>query len=293
MDDELHQHHGTWNRNDSSGYDSQPHSDHSSSLDKNSPPGTKCLRSPPPSPTGKLSGGQLGAVAASWLSPIEEGVVDVRLFVPRPVWPGHGDGDPAHCTYTDRGCIPRAKCCRSYDRCRCLSNGIGGGNGIGTGGNISSNSSSSSSNNSSGSGSSVDSRGDNGLRAAAVCSYSGYSSAYGGSGSGTVSTSTTTSGGGGGATCSCSDDANQPSSGIGSVSSSNKQSPLTLQPPRFGIGTAGNVNNKALINCTWNPAVDLRLNQKTDNLHNVSTVLNYRVAFIADYGCVYRSRARP
>lgn len=262
VDDELHHHHGTWNnKNSSSGYDSHPHSDHSSSLDKNSPPGTKCLRSPPPSPTGKLSGGQAGA---SWLSPIEEGVVDVRLFIPRPVWPGHDDDgdDDAHFPYADHGRIPRAKCCRPYNRCRCLSNGIGCSSGSGT-------SSTSSGGGGTGSSGSVGSvGGNNGLRVAAICSYSGYSSAYGG----TVSTSTTTSGGGGsggGATCSCSDDANPSSSGIGSVSSSN-QSPLILQPPRFGNGDAGNGNNKALANCAWNSAVDLRLNQKTDNLHNVS-----------------------
>lgn len=214
MDEE---HHGAWNKSGSSGYDSQPHSDHSS-LEKNSPPATKCVRNgarPPSSPSEGSSGGSQSASAAPWLSPIEEGVVDARQYcIPRPVWPGR-DGAPfGYAADPER--IPRARCCRHCTRCRCRSDSGAGG-------------------------------------------YSGYGSAYSGSAGGTVSTSTTSGGRGTGGTGSCADDVNAPSSGTASVKSND--SPLTLDA-RCDVG-------KALAN-KWN-SVDLRLNQKTDNLHYVST----------------------
>lgn len=252
MDDEHHHHQnggGTWNKSGSSGYESQPHSDHSS-LDKNSPPATKCLRNngppssssssaagppPPPSSPSDRSSGSLQRTAAPWLSPIKEGVIDVHQYcIPRPVWPGRDDALRSH-GYPAAGDlerIPRAKCCRHCARCRCRSN---------------SDSSSSS--------------GSRGKIGNGRDSYSGYSSAYGG----TISTSSTGSTSAGGGVCDssggfCSDDA-IPSSGTASVKSN--LSPLTLDP-RFDGGI-----EKALAN-NWN-SVDLRLNQKTDNLHYVST----------------------
>lgn len=233
MDDEHHVHHGTGNKSGSSGYDSQPHSDHSSSLEKSSPPASKCMSNggactTPPSPSSGSLQGQ------PWLSPIKEGVIDVHQYcIPLPVWPGHNDrtyvyggGGPA-----DQR-IPRVKCCRHCSRCKC--NQIGGGtdnNGLPNGGG----------------------------------SFSGYSSAYGGSAGGTtISTGTTSSASGsGGTTGSCSDDACAPSSGSSSIKSN--RSPLALDP-RFGDGVGV---NKALVN-NWQ-CIDPRLNQKTDNLHYVST----------------------
>lgn len=247
MDDEVQPHAGTWNNNKSgsSGYESQPQSDHSS-LDKNSPPASKvCLRD------GTLSDGK--GVAPSWLSPIKEGVVDVHQYrIPRPVWPGHRNAAVA-------GRVLRPKCCRHCTRCRCRSDSSSSGCSI----------------------SSADSGVRNGGKATAAIdgsgsgSYTAYSSsAYGGSVGGTISTSTTTSTSAGGAsgdnTGSCSDDAAVPSSGTESVKSSNLQlqhsSPLTLDPS-YGDGLSV---NKTLVN-NWN-SVDLRLNQKTDNLHYVSTL---------------------
>lgn len=247
MDDE-HVHHsnnnnGTWNnKSGSSGYDSQPHSDHSS-LDKGSPPAKKCLRnettppsSSPPPPSDGSSGSPVERTAAPWLlSPIKEGVIDVHQYcIPRPVWPGHADGALRYSADPDR--IPRVKCCRHCARCRCRSNST-------------SSSSTSSSTNSAGGGRTADGAGGG--------SFSGYSSASGG---GTVSTGSTSSGRGAG---SCSDDVHPSPAGSGPVVSN--QSPLALDP-RFGDGVGV---NKALVD-NWN-SVDLMLNQKTDNLHYVST----------------------
>lgn len=252
VDDEVQPHVGTWNNNKSgsSGYDSQPQSDHSS-LDKNSPPASKvCLRDETSTPSdGK-------GAAPSWLSPIKEGVVDVHQYrIPRPVWPGHRNAAAAIAA----GRVSRPKCCRHCARCRCRSDSTSSGYSV----------------------SSADSgvKADGGKAVAAIggsgsgrytASYS--SSAYGGSAGGTISTSTTTStsvgrvsGDGFG---SCSDDAAAPSSGTESVESSDLQlqqsSPLALDP-HYGDGV-----NKTLVN-NWN-SVDLRLNQKTDNLHYVSTL---------------------
>ncbi|XP_025203923.1 uncharacterized protein LOC112600825 [Melanaphis sacchari] len=235
VDDENvhHTSNETWkNKSGSSGYDSQPHSDHSS-LDKGSPPGTKCLRNgtTPPS-SDESSGSPVQRAAAPWLlSPIKEGVIDVHQYcIPRPVWPGHGDGG-THGYPADLDRIPRVKCCRHCARCRCRS----------------SSSTSSSSTGSTNSGGKIVSGGG---------SFSGYSSAFGGGTISTGSTSTTSSGGGAGL---CLDDVNPSPAGNGPVVSN--RSPLTLDP-RFSDGVG---INKALVD-NWN-TVELRLNQKTDHLH--------------------------
>lgn len=259
MDDE---HHGTWNKSGSSGYDSQPHSDHSS-LDKRSPPAKKSVRngkttptSPPSSPSDRSSSSLQRNVAAPWLSPIKEGVIDVHQFcIPRPVWPGHDDA--LRFPTADPKLIPRAKCCRHCVRCRCHSD------------------------------SSSSSTGSNG-KITAIGSYSGYSSAYGGSGGGTISTSSTSTtsgsggaGSGGDGNGSCSDDAIL-SSGTASVKS--HQPPLVLDP-RFGDVGGVVVNKGSLVN-NWN-SIDMRLNQKTDNLHYVSTnIMIYLECIITIVLCV-------
>lgn len=237
-DEHVHHHHNnneTWkNKSGSSGYDSQPHSDHSS-LDKGSPPATKCLRNgtSPPSSDGSL-GSPVQRKSAPWLlSPIKEGVIDVHQYcIPRPVWPGHADSAVLrYAAESDR--IPRVKSCRHCARCRCRSN-----------------STSSSSTSSTNSG-----------RKTGCDSFSGYSSAFG---TGTISTgSTSTTSSGGGDAGLCSDDVNPSPAGNDSVVYN--QSPLALDP-RFGDGVGV---NKALVD-NWN-SVDLRLNQKTDHLHYVST----------------------
>ncbi|KAE9526723.1 hypothetical protein AGLY_013371, partial [Aphis glycines] len=244
VDDEIvhHDNNETWkNKSGSSGYDSQPHSDHSS-LDKGSPPATKCLRNGTTPPSSDGSSGSPVQRTAPWLlSPIKEGVIDVHQYcIPRPVWPGHADGGAHHRYPADLERIPRVKSCRHCARCRCRSN--------------STSSSSTSSTNS----------GD-GKIAGGGCSsgsFSGYSSAFGGGTISTGSTSTTSSGGGGDAGM-CLDDVNPSPAGNGPVVSN--QSPLTLDP-RFSDGVG---INKVLVD-NWN-SVDLRLNQKTDNLHYVST----------------------
>lgn len=241
--DDEHVHHNnneTWkNKSGSSGYDSQPHSDHSSLDNKGSPPATKSLRNgtTPPSSDGS-SGSPVQRTSAPWLlSPIKEGVIDVHQYcIPRPVWPGHVEGR-VHRYPADSDRIPRVKSCRHCARCRCRSN--------------STSSSSTSSTNSGGGkivGVGVGSGGD---------SFSGYSSAFGGGTVSTGSTSTTSSAGGDAGLCS--DDVNPSPAGNGPVVSN--QSPLVLDP-RFGDGVGV---NKALVD-NWN-SVDLMLNQKTDNLH--------------------------
>lgn len=256
MDDE---HHGTWNKSGSSGYDSQPHSDHSS-LDKRSPPAKKSVRngkttptSPPSSPSDRSSSSLQRNVAAPWLSPIKEGVIDVHQFcIPRPVWPGHDDA--LRFPTADPKLIPRAKCCRHCVRCRCHSD------------------------------SSSSSTGSNG-KITAIGSYSGYSSAYDGSGGGTISTSSTSTtsgsggaGSGGDGNGSCSDDA---------ILSSGTASVKSHQPPLVRFGDVGGVvvNKGSLVN-NWN-SIDMRLNQKTDNLHYVSTnIMIYLECIITIVLCV-------
>lgn len=250
--DDEHNNDGTWNKSGSSGYDSQPHSDHSS-LDKNSSPTTKCLRNnttppPPPSPSDRSTGSLQYKTTLPWLSPIKEGVIDVHQYcIPRPVWPGRDDVP----RYPDPERIPRVKCCRHCARCRCRGSDGNGSSSSGSNGNGSSSSGS-----------------NGGGNTTAGGSYSGYSSAYGGSGGGTISTNSTGGGGDGGVdgTCSCSDDAT-PSSLTASVKSDPQSPALTLEP-RFSDG----VNNKTLVT-NWN-SIDLRLNQKTDNLQYVSQTPN-------------------
>ncbi|KAF0760445.1 Uncharacterized protein FWK35_00036951 [Aphis craccivora] len=241
VDDEIvhHDNNETWkNKSGSSGYDSQPHSDHSS-LDKGSPPATKCLRNGTTPPSSDGSSGSPVQRTAPWLlSPIKEGVIDVHQYcIPRPVWPGYADGGAHHGYPADLERIPRVKCCRHCARCRCRSN--------------STSSSSTSSTNSGGGGNIAGGGCSSG-------SFSGYSSAFGGGTISTGSTSTTSSGGGGDAGM-CLDDVNPSPAGNGPVVSN--QSPLTLDP-RFSDGVG---INKVLVD-NWN-SVDLRLNQKTDNLH--------------------------
>ncbi|XP_050521911.1 uncharacterized protein LOC126894734 [Daktulosphaira vitifoliae] len=214
VDDE---HHGTWDKSRvSSGYESQPQSDHSSSLEKSSPPPMQYPKSngSPPCSSRSSSDKSSQKLMAPWLSPIKEGVVDIHEYcIPRPVWPGYDD---IH-RYPDPERIPRARCCRHCIRCKY--HGTSGG----------------SSNN------------------------SGYSSAY----SGSISTRSSSfdsrhpnSGSGGEGTGSLVDEAS-PSSGTVSVKS-NTPSPQ-LNSRYFLDDGKPQVNN-------WNSIIDLRLNQKTENL---------------------------
>ncbi|XP_050440332.1 uncharacterized protein LOC126845614 [Adelges cooleyi] len=216
--DDEHRGGASWDKSrGSSGYESQPHSDHSS-LDKSSPPATQSLRSAgsPPGSSRSSSGKSSQKPVEPWLSPIKEGVMDAHEYcIPRPVWPGYG-GDAVH-AYPDPERIPRVRCCRHCARCKCRRTGGGGSS-----------------------------------------SNSGYSSACSG---GTIST--ISSGGGGRPNAGAgegtgSSDEVSPSSGTVSVKSN---TPSELDARRHYHSGAGKTQAN-----DWNSMIDLRLNQKTDNL---------------------------